>query len=419
VSHPVATPAQHAHERLAVERTGHPRVRAASERVRADWLARAAPGPDMKRCFDAAFEEVMFAAAVWSLNQDPLRPRVIAITRLEHPLGALRIPGSRWGIDNPDTVYRVIPIAGGERYRIRGRVATPRLSENYFTLWDATMNTVDVLNGSRLAVDADGRFEISVDAEPAGARRDHIRSSPAAKELYIRDVVQDWAAETPNHLEIERLGPPPAAPEPGPDAQAEQVVAFMQRYADSTLRWNRQAYDKPVNELRFVIDRDTDGALRNQIYILGHFDLEDDQALVLDVHTGGAGYFIAPITNCWGTTNEIVHRTGSLNLAQSVPNADGTYTFVLARHDPGVHNWLDPSDLRAGILTLRWAEFPGGRPSPEVGASSRVVPVAGLRGALPEETRFVTAEERAAQCAARAAAYLRRLPERSARSASR
>jgi hypothetical protein len=134
LNHPVATPTQHEHERRALEMTAQPRVRAAWERVRSDWLARAAPGPDMKRCFDAAFEEVMFAAAVWSLNQDPLRPRVIAITRLEHPLGGLRIPGSRWGIDNPDTVYRVIPISGDERYLIRGRVAEPRLSENYFTL---------------------------------------------------------------------------------------------------------------------------------------------------------------------------------------------------------------------------------------------------------------------------------------------
>ena len=121
-----------------------------------------------------------------------------------------------------------------------------------------------------------------------------------------------------------RLGDPPSRPALDPDQQAELTAEFMLRYADSTVRWNQQAYDKPVNSLEFKIDRDTDGALRNQVYILGHFDLDDDQALVVDVNTGGAGYFIAPITNCWGTTNEIVHRTGSLNLAQSVamyPNA--------------------------------------------------------------------------------------------------
>lgn len=196
-----------------------------------------------------------------------------------------------------------------------------------------------------------------------------------------------------------------------PDQEAGQIAEFMLRYADSTLRWNRQACDKPKNELQFKIDRETDGALRNQIYLLGHFDLEDEEALVIDVDTGGAGYFVAPITNCWGTTNEIIHRTGSLNLAQSLPNADGSLTYVASREDPGVPNWLDPSDLREGILTLRWAELASGRPTPQVGARSRVVPLGQLRDALPRETGFVSAEERTAQCAHRAAGYMRRLPE--------
>jgi len=411
MNHPVATSIQHEHERRALELTYHPVVKAAFDRVATRWLAKAGPGPDMRSCFEAAFEEVMFAAAVWSLNQDPLRPQVIAITRLEHRLGELRIPGSRWGIDNPDSVYRVIPIAGDERYRISGRVAEPRLSENYFTLWDESFNTVDVLNGSELLLDGERRFTITVDGDPAGDRPNHIRSAPAAKEFYIRDVVQDWSVETPNEFEIERLGGEPSRPALALDEQAELTAAFMLRYADSTVRWNQQAYDKPANELQFKIDRETDGALRNQIYILGHFDLEDDRALIIDVNTGGAGYFVAPITNCWGTTNDIVHRTSSLNLAQSVPNADGSYTFVLAKQDPGVHNWLDPCDMGEGILTLRWAEFSEGRPTPEVAATSRVVSLPKLGDALPEETTFVTPEERAQQSAIRAAGYMRRLPE--------
>lgn len=411
MSDPVATPTQHEHERLAVEMTGHPVVRAAYERIHPHWLAKAAPGPDMEACFEAAFEEVMFSAAIWSMNTDALRPKVVCITRLEHTLGDLRIPGSRWGIDNPDSVYRVIPISGDERYRISGRVAESRLPENYFTLWDDTMNSVDVLNGSELSLNDDRRFTISVDSDPPGDRANHVRSAPGAREFYIRDVLQDWAVDTPNELEIERLGNPPSSPAQGPDEQAALTAEFMLRYADSTVRWNRQAYDKPVNSLEFKIDRDTDGALRNQIYILGHFDLEDDQALVVDVNTGGAGYFIAPITNCWGTTNDVLHRTGSLNLAQSMPNDDGTLSFVLSKHDPGVHNWLDPTDMREGILTLRWAEFPGGRPSADAAATSRVVPLAKLRDELPGETRFLTAAEREKQCADRAAGYLRRLPE--------
>ena len=66
----------------------------------------------MRERFDDAFAEVMFSAAGWSSNQDKLRPKVSCITRLGAPRrGADAIPGSRWGIDNPDSVYRVIPIS--------------------------------------------------------------------------------------------------------------------------------------------------------------------------------------------------------------------------------------------------------------------------------------------------------------------
>jgi hypothetical protein len=351
----------------------------------------------------------MFGAIVWSLNSDPERPAVVTITRLGHKLSASDVPGSRWGIDNPDSIYRVIPIDGAERYIIRGRVAPQRLTQNDFTLWDASMRTIDVLSGRDLVVAPDGAFEIYVDSDEKGARANHIRSTMDAKEFYIRDVIFDWLNDRANVLTVERLGAPPKHPARTTDEQAAEAAAFMRRYAESTTRWNRQALDKPVNAFTFTIDRDTDGALRNQIYIMGHFKLAADEAMVLDVHLGGAAYFIAPITNVWGTTNEIVKRNGCLNKRQSVANPDGTLTYVLSVKDPGVHNWLDPSDMHEGILTLRWAEFASGRPTSDLGVQSKIAPLASLRDAVPRGTRFLTPAERDAQLAQRAESYAWRI----------
>ena len=117
------------------------------------------------------------------------------------------------------------------------------------------------------------------------------------------------------------------------------------------------------------------------------------------------------MSNIWGTTLDIVDRTSTLNKAQSRPNADGTYTFVLSKQDPGVHNWLDTCGMSAGMLTLRMAEFPDRRPLPGLAASSEVLALDDLRSRLPEGTTWVTAEQRARQRAERAAGYLRRLPE--------
>ena len=206
----MATAEQHEHEKAALRLWEHPVVAEAREAVRAEWLEKEQPSPVMRDCFDWAFEEVMFSAAIWSSNQDPLHPKVTCITRLEHEVDGLRIPGTRWGIDNPDSIYRVIPISGDERYEIRGRVGAHRMTENYFTLWDDSMGTEGLLNGHDLVTEADGSFVVTVDADPAGGRPNHVQSTPKAHEFYIRDVMLDWGADDPNWLEIVRLGPPPS-----------------------------------------------------------------------------------------------------------------------------------------------------------------------------------------------------------------
>ncbi len=408
---PIATEDQRVTELRALELVAHPTLVQAKAEVREWWLRTTDPSPDMRACFEWAFEEVMFAAVVWSLNQDPLHPRVVTITRLAHRLEGRDIPGSRWGLDNPDSIYRVIPISGAERYEIRGRVAERRLAENYFTLWDATMNTIDVLDGKRLVLDADRRFTITVDSEPANGRPNHIRSTSAAHEFYIRDVMLDWEHDRANELEIVRLGPPPPRTPFDEAQQLERAAAYMWKWAKSSERWNAQSDDKPVNKLEFVIDRQTDGALRNQVYILGRFQLSDREALIVNIGLGDAEYFVCPVTNLWGTTNDITSRTGSLNKVQSLANRDGTYTYVVSAVDPGVHNWVDTSGTHEGILTLRWAEFPSGRPGSDLRAESRLVPLDQLRAHLPPETRFVTPAERTHQVARRAASYAWRLLE--------
>jgi hypothetical protein len=305
----------------------------------------------------------------------------------------------------------VIPISRDERDVLHGRVGENRMTENYFTLWEKNMNTVEVLSGHDLVLDAEGRFQISVDSDPAGDRPNHVRSTPAAHEFYIRDVMLDWGRDDPNELRIERLGGPPSAPAPDRDEQARLAASFMQRYAEFTQKLSRGMASSPPNSFSLAYSADKGGALRKQVYIGGNFRLDEDEAMVIDVSDGGAAYFVVPTGTIWGTTLDIVHRTSSLNKAQSVPNDDGSYTFVLSRRDPGVHNWIDPCGFRDGLLTLRMAEFPGDRPRPDLSARSRVVPLSALQSELPAGTRRVSEDERRQQLAERAASYARRLPE--------
>lgn len=408
--HPVATAAQHEQELAALDLLEHPTVQAAYRSVAETWLGRAKASDAMRARFEDAFAEVMFSAAVWSSNQDTLRPKVSCITRLAHPVQGRAIPGSRWGIDNPDSVYRVIPISGDERYEIHGRVGQHRMTENYFTLWDAHMGTVAVLDGRTMEVESDGSFTITVDSEPAGGRPNHVQSTPEAHEFYIRDVLLNWDRDDPNHLSVQRLGGPPSRPARTRDEQADATADMMAYFANFTGKLSHGVYKMAPNDFNLAWSADTVGAMRNQVYVMGRFDLNPGEAFVVDVGDGGAEYFTVPLSNIWGTTLDIVDRTGSLNKAQSTPNADGSYTYVIAPTDPGVANWIDSDGLNEGILTLRMAEFGGAGPKEDLGARGRVVKLDDLEREVPT-LRRVSAQERATELAERRAAYLRRLPE--------
>lgn len=409
-NNPINTAEQRAFEREALAVLADPRMQETIADRRSYWLEKANPSDGMRKAFETKYDEVVFGAIIWSLNTDPERPGVVTISRIPHRLDDLEVPGSRWGLDNPDSIYRVIPIDGSERYVIRGRVHEPRLTENYFTLWNAHMGTVDVLDGKSLVLDAEGRFEIFVDSDEKGDRANHVRSSPEAVEFYIRDVVTYWADERPNDLTIERLGGPSTKPERSFDQKVADAQAMLIRNIDSTMRWNAQALDKPANMFDFVIDRDTDGALRNQVYIMGHFDLRDEEGLLIEIGMGGAGYFLAPITNLWGTTNDIVDRTSSLNISQIKTDADGMVRLLVSQKDPGIWNWLDSCDMGDGIMTLRWAEFATGRPGEDFGVKGRVIKLADVAREMPHAVR-VSPDERRRQQEERAASYLWRIAE--------
>jgi hypothetical protein len=288
------------------------------------------------------------------------------------------------------------------------------MTENYFTLWDDSMGTEGLLNGHDLVTEADGSFVVTVNRDPADGRPNHVQSTAKAHEFYIRDVMLDWAADDPNWLEIVRLGPAPARGPLTHDELAARAAQYMRKFADFSHGLSKGMTSGKPNRFHLAYSADQGGALRNQVYVGGHFRLEDDEAFVIDVNDGGAAYFTVPVSNVWGTTMGIRDRTGSLNKAQSEPNADGTWTYVLSNADPGVHNWVDPGGLSEGILTLRMAEFPGQRPQEGLAASGQVVKLADLASVLPAGTREITADERARQLADRTAAYDRRLPEAAA-----
>jgi len=144
--------------------------------------------------------------------------------------------------------------------------------------------------------------------------------------------------------------------------------------------------------------------LVTQAYAMGHFKLTEDQAFVIRMTMGSAGYAIVPATNYWGGIGDFLNHRTCISSGRAAPNADGSYTYVVSRTDPGVVNWVETDGLDEGCLCVRWTAFrQDGGPMPTLEA--KLVTMAELEAALPPGTPRCDAAARNAQMTAHARDY--------------
>ncbi len=420
-------PAQTAYEARVMRVYADPAVQRAKERARQLFLTDpSAQTRDGRVTLDAALEELVLAAVSGIVLDDPGTPALPWGTLPAHAWFGVEMPGARWGADNPDNVYRSAAIDENSRYVIAGRIrgslpadatltlggvaATPPddlPEDTYEAGWAAT---IALLRLNDVETDADGAFTISIDRGPADGRANHLQSQPGTTGLLVRHTLTDWATQTPPELRIERVAGPPQTRATDEDL-AGRVAARLEKFVPFVLAFKERAFDgTPANT--FSSPKPTPGGLANQVSSFGSFNLADDQALVVTVDPAGARYLGFQLTDPWMVSSEYIAQTGSLNHAQAVASADGTYTYVIAARDPGIHNWLDPGGLSGGYMLIRWQQLPGEpRPLPDSAVRVRLVSHAELDGALPPETTRVSPEARREQLRVRAASFARRIAE--------
>ena len=161
---------------------------------------------------------------------------------------------------------------------------------------------------------------------------------------------------------------------------------------------------RPPNELK----NPTRNAefLATQLQSAGYFQLADDEALVVTIDPGNAGYFVVPVTNDWTITGDYWNEQTSLNKSQAIVNEDKTtYTIVISKTDPargelGFHGWAEPGHH---LDTLPGSRHRIGRPAD--GQRPRWSSCDKLGTVLPEGTVYYDDDQRAEQLAIRKAGY--------------
>jgi hypothetical protein len=407
---PLATVDQRELEEMALRLLERPELKRARTIVTMLWQnAMAWPARDQRARFDAMIDEYLFHFALRAANSDACYPKVLRFMAPPHRWFGRDVPGSRWAGDSPDFIYRVIPIAHGARYELRGRASCKDPPTVHYALIANTPAPVNLglLDSLDIAVDDSGEFAITIDATPAEGRANHLQTRPGADHLLIRDALGDWLTQSPNALQVLRLDAPDRAP------LSEEELA--QRASRTALEGVYYAYyctqsgsGTAPNELREPVSSAASGGMATQWGTKSNICLTDDQALIITANSAGALFRNAVLCDlCYLSLNHW-SRSGSLNMRQMAADDDGRFTYVIAHQDPGVHNWLDTGGLQRTIFGQRWQSFPRGAIVETPTISARTVQFSELSRTLPAGVRRVDAAARREQLARREAGFKRR-----------
>lgn len=295
-----------------------------------------------------------------------------------------------WGMECPDCLYLRATMRGDETYRLYGNRGTAR----YVGL--QTMNgIVSTANAlvDELEVDDNGDFEVILSAERHAGNWLPIDGEHPT--LIVRHFFYDWDSEVPSRLHIERVGSatrPAAGPvAPNVGAQLFALGDFVHDNLKFFLDFNS---GPPVNGFMPPIDRSAMGAAAENRPVIGRWELEPDEALILEVTPPDGVYWSYSLGNQWWETIHYGRRQSSLNAHQAVVDADGILRVVVSTRDPGVANWLDTAGHSNGSMILRCVRTETA-PVP----TARVVKVDDVVAELPAGTATVTPDERAATIA--------------------
>lgn len=314
----------------------------------------------------------------------------------------------KWGMDCPDAAYTGAAVRGDATYRVTGNRQTVRYLG--FQVMSGIASTANIV-ADELPLGDDGSFELVLSRDRPDDLRDAtwMPLTDSTSSLVVRQFFYDWANEIPADLHIECLSRPAARMDrAGPSAAgvANQLAALGE-FVDASFRFWQDVEDggraQGLNIFREPAALTNIGAAAENVSVWGSWQLEDDEALLIEVTPPAALYWSVALGNHWWETIDYANHQSSLNGFQAVLDDDGAFRAVVSGRDPGVTNWLDNARHRQGPMIFRWLRADT-HPVPV----TRVVAFDSIGEGLPATTKRIAPEERRELIAARRAGVRRR-----------
>lgn len=290
-----------------------------------------------------------------------------------------------WGMECPDCLYMNATLRAGETYRLFGNRGTAR----YVGLqtMDGISATANCLVDD-LDVDADGNFEVILSFDEGAG----LRLAGDHPTLTVRHFFYDWDTEVPSSLQIERIGAEVPAKDRSvaPDVSVSRQLRALGEFVYDNLKFFLD-FGGMAQPNSFVPPMDmTDmGAAAENRPVIGRFELEPGEALILEVEPPKGVYWSYSLGNPWLETIHYGRHQSSLNGHQAVVDSDGVVRVVVCAQDPGVANWLDSAGHSNGAIILRCVRTESA-PVP----ATRVVKFDDVVSTLPPGTAMTTPAER-------------------------
>jgi hypothetical protein len=314
-------------------------------------------------------------------------------------------PYTKIGMDNSDQRYLNTNIEGSGVYRVWGNRGSSRRLD--FSLYgrDSLSASIATLTTEQLLIGDDGSFELYI----GGPRREGnwMPSQPGLLRLLVRQIHSNWAQEAPGQLHIDRVDSNrPPYPLLDRNIMASRLVNATNKFSSEVRRWPEYSRTRlhallPANTLTPPRDTGRTGGLSGRLMVGGHYDLADDEALIIKAWPTTAAYQGIQLGHHWWESLDYANRQTSLTTDQAVLSSDGAYYFVIAQDDPGVANWLDTEGFQRGVILMRFDGMENPEMSEEQQPSAMHVKLAELAQHLPSDEPQISPAKRRQDIAGR------------------
>lgn len=225
----------------------------------------------------------------------------------------------------------------------------------------AMLRTTAFLPKEHIQHDARGNFEVILSQTPKPGNWLKLEADSVG--MLVRVVHQDRATARLPDFKIERLDG--ALPKPIEAHELSRGLAKASQevlgYAELARSWWQSNLGQRPNQLRFSQHTYlSNGGVADRHHAFGSWQLEADQALVIEFTPPPCEYWVFQLCNLWQENlDNYEDGQGYLNntRAQYLPN--GAVRIVIAQQNPGLEaNWIDPYGHRLGTMSLRFIKTP-------------------------------------------------------------